>query len=605
MPTLFGYYDPDHLLSGDSLALMLEATLGQKKHIHDCATNSWSGLGIVNYPNKLDGIGGDDNHKYAVLGDLEALGADIQEHAKIAEQCFGRSLDTEKLVALRGGFAAAMLDERDRSVTLVTDRFGSYPLYIANYQSAWIFASQIKIILAVLPGVRKLDQVSVATMLSIGEVVGNRTLVEGIETLPAATSIKFSSSGVERSKYWQYVYEENGGARWDDCVDRVGNVLRQAVHRSLQHDESIAVPLSGGLDSRFILDLASQERSDLSAYTWGTPGCRDITYAKDTARRLGCNHEVYYFQPDYLCQLGERGVWLTEGHTPSTNFHVLPYVDELAARGHELILDGFAGDGVLGGNFVSSAWFDNSDFGVAAEALWQWRRKGFDGAWEQSDLLKAHSLAGDEFKRLYQTYPGNSSMDKAMAFLIDNRVRRITTCGTELFRSRMMVKQPFMDADVTEAIRTLPHEWRKRHRFYLAVLKNFAPRSAKAPYQRTMLPASAPYWMNLFSMGFQRGCGVLEKRVGFPSLFKGKSPSDFPEWFRHELRFYVEEILLSERTLSRGAIPADIIKHVLGVHLRGEKDFSSLIGSMISIELFARLFIDDIQDSFQRLSSGN
>lgn len=194
-------------------------------------------------------------------------------------------------------------------------------------------------------------------------------------------------------------------------------------------------------------------------------------------------------------------------------------------------------------------------------------------------------------------------MDKTMAFLTDNRVRRITTCGTELFRSQMLVKQPFMDADVIEAMRTVPHVWRKRHHFYLSVLKQFAPRSAGAQYQRTMLPASAPYSLNLLSMAFQRGYGLLEKRAGFPHLFKGKSPSDFEQWFRGTLKGYVEDVLLSERALSRGIVNPDVVRQAVSLHMAGTRDHASLIGAMISIEVFCRLFLDNLADSQRRLNA--
>lgn len=603
MPALFGYFDPDHLLGESVIPRMKEAIPAYPSQVADTITTDWGGIGIVNYGGRPGIAGAAGVGRYAVLGELESLGGRAMPHGEIAEQCFGQGPAVGRLPEIRGGFVAARLDEAARKITLISDRQASYPLYVARHGSAMIFASQVKAILAVFPGKVELDRVSVATMLSIGEVIGNRTLVEGVETLPAAMLMSFSPEGVHQHGYWQYRYEENRQCSWDDAVDRTGLALQGAVQRAIQSGPALAVPLSGGLDSRFILDLACQAGATPTAYTWGTPGCRDIEYARQVARRLKCRHEVYFFEPDYLRHYAMRGVWLTEGHTPATNFHVLPYVDTLAEHGHELILDGFAGDGVLGGNFINSAWLNQPDAHVAAEAIWQWRRQGFDGGWEAGALLESHAIAGEAFRQLYQTYPGQSSMDRAMAFLIDNRVRRITTCGTELFRSRMLVKQPFMDADVTEAIRTLPHLWRKRHHFYLAVLKRYGRASVGAAYQRTMLPASAPHALNVASMAFQRGYGLLEKRMGFPALFKGKSPSDFPGWFRIELKSFVEEILLSERALSRGVVPPDVARQAIAMHTAGERELSSLIGAMLSIEIFCRLFLDDFTESQRRMNA--
>jgi hypothetical protein len=374
------------------------------------------------------------------------------------------------------------------------------------------------------------------------------------------------------------------------------------VAQCLTGFESPAVPLSGGLDSRFILDLAVQGGSKATAYTWGVEGCRDLTYASSVAHKLGCSHQSYFFDPAYLAKQAERGVWLTEGQTPATNFHVLPYLDLLAENRHDLILDGFAGDAVLGGNFITPDWYQEPDVSIAAEGLWQWRRSSFDNGWNSPALDNMRSTARELFTATYMRASGRTPMDKAMAFLIDNRVRRTTVCGSELFRSRIHVRQPFMSPKFMESISHLPHTWRKRHRFYVDVMRRYAPSSAAAPYQRTMLPASAPYWQSWLALALQRTYSMAGKRLPFLPPMSGKSPSDFPAWLRGPLRPYVENVLLSERTLDRAIVPPDVTKLVVSTHMAGGSDFSALIGAMISIELFCRLFVDDLASSVRQFS---
>jgi hypothetical protein len=166
----------------------------------------------------------------------------------------------------------------------------------------------------------------------------------------------------------------------------------------------------------------------------------------------------------------------------------------------------------------------------------------------------------------------------------------------------MIVRQPFMDVDFMQLICRLPHGWRKRHLFYLAVLKRFAPLSARAPYQRTMLPAAAPYWLSLGSLAFQRGLSAGPSWLG-RAVLRGKLPSDFPSWFRGSLRGFVESLLLDERTLDRGVVPPDLVRLALSQHMDGGRDLSSFIGALISLEVFARLFFDDLENSLRRYNS--
>lgn len=508
-------------------------------------------------------------------------------------------LTASALLDLRGHFALASLDAAAGRLILATDHFASRPLYLCRYDGVVYFASQLKGVLAAVERRWALNPYSVASMLSFGEMLGDRTLVDGIVTLPAATIRTFGPGADTSQRYWQYCYEAVRHLDWGAAVEATGQALSQAVGRALVHKQNPAVPLSGGLDSRFILELASKS-SRPAAYTWGLPGCRDIQFAKMTSVLVGARHQIWYFEPGYLAEFGDRGSWITEGHTPVTNFHVLPFVDRIADQGHDAMLDGFAGDGLLGGNWVGKGWLHSSDFRQAAGALWHWRRRAFCGGIERPLLPEFEAVTREAFTSLYLGYPGRTPMDRTMAFLLDNRVRRTTMCGTEIFRSRLPVWQPFTDVDVLQAFRHVPHAWRKRHRFYLAVFKAYALRTAAAPYQRTLLPARVPYGLTWLSLAAQRAWEELAVRIGLQRPFAGKAPSDFPGWFRGPLRDYLTAILASERCLERGILPADMVRRLLSDHLSGHFNNANIIGALLSLELFSRLFLDDFPGSVER-----
>lgn len=527
------------------------------------------------------------------------LGRALNRHDPEGAAYLDTALTPAALSDLRGHFALARLDAAAATLTLASDHLGSRPLYVYRQDGAVYFASQLKAVLAAVDRRWALNPYSVASMLSFGEMLGDRTLVDGIDTLPAGTIRNFGRDDEESTVYWRYHYAADRRADWGDAVEATGRALSQAVGRALVHKLNPAVPLSGGLDSRFILELAAKT-SHPAAYTWGRPGCRDIQFAKMTSVLLGARHQIWHFDPGYLAELGDKGSWITEGHTPVTNFHVLPFVDLIADQGHDAMLDGFAGDGLLGGNWIARSWLDGRDFRQAAGALWHWRRRAFCGGVERPLLPEYEALTGEAFVSLYLAYPGASPMDRAMAFLLDNRVRRTTLCGTEIFRSRLPVWQPFADVDVLQAFHRVPHGWRQRHRFYLAVFKAYAPRSAAAPYQRTLLPARVPYGLTWLSLAAQRAWEEVAVRVGLQRPFTSKAPSDFPAWFRGALRPYLDAILASERCLDRGTIPADTVRQVLAEHLSGQFNHASVIGAMLSLELFSRLFLDDFPGSVNR-----
>jgi asparagine synthase (glutamine-hydrolysing) len=66
----------------------------------------------------------------------------------------------------------------------------------------------------------------------------------------------------------------------------------------------------------------------------------------------------------------------------------------------------------------------------------------------------------------------------------------------------------------------------------------------------------------------------------------------FRLWFRDRLSDYVREMLLSERSLSRPYIERQRVEAIVKAHLRGNRNYTTEIHRLISLELLHRLFLD-------------
>jgi len=594
MAAIVGYFDLKKQLPQNTLNTMLKAayTVSASQKSHD---EEWGGLGIINQPSdQTSFMECDDLSVIGVTGTFEPV-PELTEFPRLDK------MDIEQVSLLRGGYIWVQMDVQKQQFVIVNDHFARHPLYVTKYKDAVLFSTQIKSLLSALPGDQTLDKSAVAMMLSIGEVVGNQTLIEGVETLAAAQILTIDKHGSQYNPYWQYSYKQDFSINKKDAIQVIGEMLTQSVERAISYSDTVTVPLSGGLDSRFLLGVANKTK-EVHAYTWGVPGCRDLIYAKKTAKKINCKHDCFEFTPNYLEKYADQGVWITEGQIPVINFHVLPYVNRLAKDGNFTLLDGFAGDAVLGGNFIKSTWLNNPNTKVVADELWYWRLNDTVKSLQSSELSSMVANSKEIFSSIYAEYQGETSMDSVMAFLMDNRVRRTTTGGTEIFRTQFAVKQPFMDVDLITAINQVPHKWRKRHRLYVDVLNKFAPDVASVAWQRTCLPPATPYVLSWSSLAVQRAYKEARKYLSLPDLIGNDSPSQFGEWFQVELKSYVEDILFSERTYDRNILPMTSLEMAWSKHLAGEIDASSFLGAAISIELFARLFMDDLNASIQRFS---
>lgn len=609
MSGLFGYFDPAGELPADLAGRMSAemTTPSDRKAIIVCGAGFVMGCqskGI--YPGEAELLSDARGGGHALFtgrllnlepGEPVADGSggpgDVAGAAEAAVQrarrLFTHDPGGDELARANGPFAAVLWDARAGRMTLITDRYGMYPLYLARYRSAVLFAGQIRGLLASGVVARTLDPVAVDLMLHIGELVGEHTLLQSVRIMPAGTRLILERSGARSERYWHYHFK----AAEDDFQDaavRLAEGMKTAVQRVCHASPRITVPLSGGLDSRVLL-AACPDPAVVPSVTWGLAGCRDLRYAAAAAQRLGSPHQGFVYQGDYLAEWAPVGVWATEGQLPCTDFHVLPYVDEVARRG-DVILNGLAGDVLLGGNFIKRDWWHAATRADAAAALWRWRDKqiptGLGGGLYGPALERAAGSGRAAFIAEYLAAPGDEPMDAGMAFLLDNRIRRRTSCGTSLMRWRVESDQPFFDNDFLDLVCRLPHAWRFRHKIYLAMLRHGFPQAARVRWQRTGLPAGAPTWMMYAALGAHR----LARGPLLARLFKGRQVSDFAGWMRRELRGYMSGALQDGRTLQRGLFQPDALRRIWSEHLDGRHDHSSLLGAILAVELFARLFVD-------------
>jgi asparagine synthase (glutamine-hydrolysing) len=63
-------------------------------------------------------------------------------------------------------------------------------------------------------------------------------------------------------------------------------------------------------------------------------------------------------------------------------------------------------------------------------------------------------------------------------------------------------------------------------------------------------------------------------------------------WYRDALAGYVREILLDPLTLSRPYLERKTLETIVNGHLRGDRNYTTAIHKMLSLELLHRLFFD-------------
>ncbi len=253
---------------------------------------------------------------------------------------------------LRGMFAIALWDGRRRELVLARDRLGKKPLFYAQTAGGISFSSELNSLLCDPEVERAVDPQAIDEYLSYLFVPHPRTIYKGVRKLPPATWAVFSDGQLRTGRYWQVDYEEPAAPPpLDQQVERLDELLREAVALRLVADVPVGAFLSGGLDSSLIVALmraVGHERVRTFSIGFSESSFDELAYARQVADALETQHEecvvdyqVEELVPQLLRHFGE----------PFADSSAIPlyHLARMTRRGVTVALSGDGGDEIFGG----------------------------------------------------------------------------------------------------------------------------------------------------------------------------------------------------------------------------------------------------------------
>ena len=161
-------------------------------------------------------------HRFSTRTDTETI---VHAYEQLGDDAVAR---------LRGMFAFALWDAPRRRLLLARDRFGIKPLYYAECDGRFAFASEIAPIIAALPRLaRRAHREALWHLFALGFIPSPLTAFEGIHKLPAAHTLIVENRRVSLRRYWQLTYPPDGRHRQIDpqaAAQEFASRLREAVN---------------------------------------------------------------------------------------------------------------------------------------------------------------------------------------------------------------------------------------------------------------------------------------------------------------------------------------------------------------------------------------
>ncbi len=486
---------------------------------------------------------------------------------------------------LNGRFHGLVADSARGTVTLFNDRYGLQRIYYHESKDAFYFAAEAKAILKVRPELRGTDPRGIGEFIVCGCVLENRTLFSGIHVLPPGSAWSFRGGVLEKkAPYFEpREWEAEEPFKPEEYYAQLRDVFVRKLPRYFNGNEQVGVSLTGGLDTRIIMAWRKAAPGSLPCYTFGSMyrDNEDVQLARRVAKICGQPHQVIATGKEFLSRFAhyaERTTYLTDacvdlGRSPDL------YVNEKAREIAPVRMVGTYGSEIL----LHSVMFKAVDpvAGLYDPELSPQIRAAKE---TYDSTLRGHPVTFVAFRQSPWHHYGVLGLEQ----------------------TQVAVRTPYLDNDLVKTVYKAP-----------------GPVAINEEGRLRLIREGNPALANLRT---DRGIGGLNSvftRAGLEFSFKAEYAYDygmpqwiaqvdhmfaplhlerlwlgrhkifhFRVWYRDELANYVREILFDPRSLARPYLKPEAVRTIVNGHLKGNRNYTTEIHRLLSLELTHRLFVD-------------
>jgi asparagine synthase (glutamine-hydrolysing) len=406
-----------------------------------------------------------------------------KEAAEYAVKLYSEGRLLDEAGNLNGSFLLILSDEQNRCVHVITDRWGSVPLYW-GWRNGRLFISDEYWWIARNIEAQELNKVAVAQLLQFSYVLGTQTLIEGVcEFSPhAVTSVDYTQEPrVSQKQYWSYRLTEDTDLPETELLDLMSHIFQKMFEiyadAIKKRDWRVGVPLSGGLDSRFIAWGLKRADVPVTAYSYGTPGLQDLVLASRVADSLAIPIKEIVWE-DERPFTGKRHDDLVSLIGPTTTYaHGVgaSAINEECQSACDVFLPGHSGDFIAGSHVLDyylHAW-DGRLVRLAVERVHKKLndrslRRLFPWSSRHWDIVQ------DSFRETIKLNDDPSMLSLAQRWTTEQRIRRFTLRECHVYRNYgYQVMIPFWDYEVVDFFTGLPRKYLYRRYLYRRLMQEY------------------------------------------------------------------------------------------------------------------------------------
>ncbi len=444
-------------------------------------------------------------HKFFSHSDTEVI---LKAYIQWKDECVNK---------FNGIFAFAIWDDYEQRLFFARDRIGVKPLFYTVKNNSFIFGSEIKALLSHKYVEPIIDENSIAEIMYLGP---GRTpgcgVFKDINEIKPACCGYYNKNGIKIIKYWTLRDKEHKD-NFEQTVEKVRELVKDAITRQLVSDVPIGTFLSGGLDSSIISSIANSyqnnkgqklmtfsvtyEDNDKYFKSSKFQPNSDTEYIKKMVEYLDCEHHLITLKNNDLANALYNAVDARDLPGMSdVDSSLLLFCKEIKKH-CTVALSGECADEIFGGY----PWYRDKEIRAINGFPWAQStqyRKSFI-----RDDVKVPDAENYVYSRYKDTLINTSKIDGISP--LESRMKEMMKLNLEWFMQTLLdrkdrmsmynaleVRVPFCDFRIAEYLYSVPWEYKDYNSYEKGLLRKsvegILPKDVlwrrKSPYPKTHNP---------------------------------------------------------------------------------------------------------------------
>lgn len=505
---------------------------------------------------------------------------EIKDELKKKGYSFENKSDTEVIINgyqewkedvvnhLRGMYAFAIYDIKNKKLFMARDKWGIKPLYYCNFNNTFMFSSEIKAFLEHPDFIKELNTDILSAYLCFNSTPTTETFFKGVYRLEPGHYLTYQDGKVDIKKFFQIDISPE-----KQDMDKIVNDIKDAMKNSVEYhqisDVEVGSFLSSGIDSSYLVSLARPDKTYTVGYD--NPKYDEISYAKDLTEKLGISNTSKKITKEEYINNFDKIMYYMDEPLADPSAIALYFVAEIASHDVKVVMSGEGADEFFGGygtylEDISQSWYMKIPYflrhaaAMVAKVLPDIR--GLNFIYRRGQHLEDYNIGlgrvfRDEEARkvvklknqiptksivasLYNDYKGKDDTSKRQ--VIDYYYWLVKDFLHAVDRNTMMfsleARTPFLDDKVYEVARKLPFE---------AKINNETTKPALRLAAKSVIPNES----------------YKKKKLGFPVPLR--------EWIKDDDLYNKIKIKFESDNASKFFNQKRILK-LLELHKTGKKD---------------------------------